>query len=35
LDGKTPAGIARIDLGPGEKRWEQLIRQGIKGKKWG
>ncbi len=32
LDGKTPAEKAGIDLGLGEKKWEELIRQSIRAK---
>lgn len=32
LDGKTPAEVAGIDLGLGERKWEELIRQSVKGR---
>jgi hypothetical protein len=32
LDGKTPAEIAGIDLGLGERKWEELIRQSVNGR---
>jgi transposase-like protein len=32
LDGKTPAEVAGIDLGLGEKKWEGLIRQSVNGR---
>lgn len=32
LNGKTPAQKAGIDLGLGERKWEELIRQGIRAK---
>lgn len=32
LNGKTPAEIAGIDLGLGEKKWEELIGQSIRAK---
>ncbi len=32
LGGKTPAEVAGIDLGLGERKWEELIRQSVRGR---
>ncbi|MEE8402737.1 MAG: hypothetical protein V3R93_03195 [Candidatus Hydrothermarchaeaceae archaeon] len=32
-ESKNPAEVAGIDLGLGEKKWEELIRQSMRGRK--